>query len=153
MNTDKKFLDLVEKSLHYLLSKCSPEEYNPELVKALIRLKRSFTPKSDNADLKYVIYHNPTARQQRIIHIRYTPHPKKRTVAALGIAIAACIISIILIGNNTPSLALPDTGFFLIIQKDKDGILAITSPDISKEMCKDCPCCQEHDCSCSDATE
>ena len=152
MNDNDEFLDLINSRLHYLLGECTPEEYNPELVNALIQLKRTLYPQSDESVVKNITYHNPDAQKHRIIHISYKSPTKKRAVTALGIAIAACILSIMLIGNNSPSKALPDTGFFLFLKKDKEGILAITSPDRTKEINDTCLCCPKCDCGCSSAT-
>ena len=150
MNSDELFLERLNEKLYYMLVKCPPEEYDSDQVNALIDLKRVLAPESEIIPT-HITYHNPIKMEQKIIHIPYTSRSKTHIIG-VGIAIAACIISIILIGHNAPIRALPDTGFFLWLEKNTEGMLAVTSPSNTKQKCEDCQCCPKCDCGCADAS-
>lgn len=148
---NRNFLKSLQKQLNYIFWECPTEEYDPEEAKVLIALKRHYITLTESPI--HIAYHNQS-QSPRIIYISHTT-PVRKTPAILGIAVAACIVSILIIGNTEPVGALPDTGFFHFLKKDKSGILAITSPSYTKttstpEPTKDCNCCEECDCGCND---
>ena len=108
----------VEKNLDYLLTECSPEEYNPELAAAYINLLSPDTPQivdlPDNHAVK--IYIPPTS-----------PTPFKK-IAVIGIATVSCIATL-LISVSNPSVATRKQGFFYWLKRDKTGASFITNPE------------------------
>lgn len=154
MEINRRLSDSTQEHLHYLLWECPSQEYDPEQVAILIALKRKLNGGTVTKFPVHIAYHSQR-NQQQIIHISHTPPARKNIAAALGIAVAACIVSFILISNNAPVQALPDTGFFLFLRQDKDGIFAITSPshtdtENTPALCTDCACCKQCDCGCND---
>lgn len=145
---NRNLLKSLHEYINHLLWECSSEEYDPEEAKVLIALKRHYDmlPKPPI----HIAYHNQ-GQSPKIIHISHTT-PARKTPALLGIAVAACIVSILIIGNTEPVGALPDTGFFHFIKKDKSGMLAITNPSTAdnSETCENCRCCEKCECGCND---
>ena len=145
MDTDRIFLELIQKRLHFILWECPPTEYNSSQTQILIETKHTLCKAA--IPPIHLTYHNPTIQQYRVIHI---PHSfaQKRNATAFTIAIAACLLTIILIGRAAPALAGPDSGFFLWLNRNNKGTFAITNPEAIEEPCTTCHCCPDCTCRC-----
>ncbi len=121
--------DLIRKQLCYLLGECTPEEYDAEEVRQLIKLVNDFDKKR-NSPLPYVHIHLPSKEVSDEAGIHLPPYRpiRKKVGVALGIA-AACAASIVLIGLNDSIQADPQKGFFYWLSKDDEGVTFITSPE------------------------